>query len=188
MIARKTTKGQALDWMCYVCGTPKHRGVERVPMCNPCMDFSRNRHGRRKVKFMQDFEAKVAEVAVAQYFQGKGYRWIRARASRGPADLLIWHPKRKTGYAIQVKSSRKHMGPRVSTIDRERLQEAAWRWGFQAAIAQVHINSLEIKLEITDLNGEAILKRTVLPRAAWKYEICLTDAEAQKYLRKVEKR
>lgn len=182
-----TAKPKHRHGWCYVCGTVKSRGVDQIPVCTPCLDISRKKHIRRNDRHMQNFEANAAEVAVARYFQQKGYRWIRARASRGPADILIWHPRRKTGYAVQVKSSRKRSSLPFKRswripIDLKRLNEAARHWGFQPVIAHVLINSLELKLQITDLNGTEVLKQTVLPRADWKYETCLTATEALRYL------
>lgn len=187
MPSKITAKPKTVPGWCFVCGTVKSRGVDRIPVCTPCMDISRKKHVRSKDRSMQYFEANAAEVAVAKYFQDKGYRWIRARASRGPADILIWHPRRKKGYAVQVKSSRKRSSlpfkrSWVTRIDLERLNETARRWDLQPAIAHVLINSLELKVQITDLNGTEVLKQTVLPRADWKYETCLTATEALRYL------
>lgn len=82
------------------------------------------------------------ELQLAEFLERRGFKWERARGSRGPVDVIA---RRGTlRLAIQVKATRSDLTSytRLSSPDETRLIRWAAKWKARPALALVSRNYL----------------------------------------------
>ena len=142
---------------CASCRKSRKKLYATCPKC--LLTALRNRIADEKA-YSNAYLGKIAEFQVGQYFARKGYEWLRAKDSNGPADLIVWHSdSKKPAYAIQVKASALGEYRKLSRADSLRLRNFARTLGVIPAHALVNDSALSLValdglvLETGELHG-----------------------------------